>query len=62
MAPSDYAAILALFRHVPDSVLATAARGELDLNTFARVELVNRGLDRSGVWVGFDEAQRRDAE
>lgn len=37
-------------------VLAAAARGELDLNRLAREELVARGLDQNGVWVGFEQA------
>ena len=37
--------------------VAAAARGELDLNRLARVELASRGLDRDGVWVGFERAR-----
>lgn len=39
-------------------VLAAAARGELDLNLLAREELAARGLDKNGVWVGFDQAAK----
>jgi hypothetical protein len=39
-------------------VLAAAARGELDLNLLAREELASRGLDASGIWVGFDKARQ----
>lgn len=39
-------------------VLAAVARGELDLNRLAREELATRGLNRNGVWVGFDRAKR----
>ena len=39
-------------------ILAAVARGELDLNAVARQELANRGLDRNGKWVGFEEARR----
>ena len=39
------------------TLLAAAARGELDLNRLARVELASRGLDRDGVWVGFERAR-----
>jgi hypothetical protein len=38
-------------------VLAAVARGELDLNRIAREELAARGLDRNGVWVGFEKAR-----
>ncbi len=39
-------------------VLAAAARGELDLNRFAREELAARGLDDRGNWVGFERAKQ----
>jgi len=39
------------------NVLAAVSRGELDLNQLAREELANRGLDKSGAWVGFDKAR-----
>lgn len=39
-------------------VLAAAARGELDLNQLARKEIAARGLDKNGVWVGFDKAAK----
>lgn len=38
-------------------VLASAARGEFDLNRLAREELASRGLDQQGDWVGFDRAK-----
>ncbi|SFF13294.1 hypothetical protein [Nitrosomonas sp. Nm166] len=34
-----------------------AANGEIDLNDMAIGELINRGLDLSGKWVGFDQAR-----
>ena len=39
------------------SVLAAVARGEIDLNRIAKEELVNRGLDVNGAWVGFAKAK-----
>ena len=39
-------------------VLASAARGEIDLNRLAREELASRGLDKDGQWVGFDRAAK----
>ena len=39
------------------NLLVAVARGELDLNHLARVELASRGLDRDGVWVGFERAR-----
>jgi hypothetical protein len=38
-------------------VLVAAAAGEIDLNRLAREELAERGLDASGVWVGFNRAK-----
>ena len=39
-------------------VLSAVARGELDLNLLAREELASRGMNRDGVWVGFERARR----
>lgn len=38
-------------------VLVAAASGEIDLNRLSREELAARGLDASGIWVGFERAQ-----
>jgi hypothetical protein len=42
----------------PSDVLAAAARGEIDLNDYARRELASRGLDHAGKWIGFPAAAR----
>lgn len=42
---------------VQTDLLAAAARGELDLNRIARIELASRGLDWQGKWVGFERAK-----
>ena len=47
---------------IPADVLAAAARGDVDLNDGARAELVSRGLDWAGRWIGFDAAARRLTE
>ena len=39
------------------SVLLTAANGTLDLNQLARDELIRRGLDPEGEWVGPSRAR-----
>jgi len=41
------------------NVLVAAAAGQIDLNEVASWELANRGMNRMGEWVGFDEAKRR---
>lgn len=40
------------------ALLAAAVRGELDLNALAAEELANRGVDRSGRWIGFPQAAK----
>jgi len=40
------------------SVLAAAARGEIDLNEMAKQELALRGLDSEGNWIGLENARR----
>jgi hypothetical protein len=40
-------------------LLLRIARGELNANDYVRKELVNRGIGRHGLWVGFPEAARQ---
>lgn len=47
-----------LYSTVWTSLLVKIARGEVDANYMAKVELANRGLDDRGVWVGFAKAKR----
>ena len=42
---------------LPINVIIAAANGRIDLNKMAQCELVNRGLDQSGSWVGFEKAR-----
>ncbi|AZD00715.1 MULTISPECIES: hypothetical protein [Pseudomonas] len=42
----------------PTHVLLAALRGEVDLNELAKQQLVSRGLDSAGQWVGFAESAR----
>lgn len=46
----------------PSHILLAALRGEIDLNELAKQQLVNRGLDTTGKWVGFAESARIMAE
>lgn len=41
------------------NVLMAVVARQIDLNEVASHELANRGLNRTGDWVGFDEAKRR---
>ena len=42
---------------IPNDIVAAAARGEIDLNRLAQIELASRGLDMNGKWVGFPRAR-----
>ncbi len=44
------------------TVLAAAARGEVDLNAIASWMLASRGQDATCAWVGFPEAERLHRE
>jgi len=46
----------------PSHILLAALRGEIDLNELAKQQLVSRGLDSAGKWVGFAESARLMAE
>lgn len=46
------------FQVMPTKLLEAAARGEVDLNDYAKLELANRGLDEKGHWVGFEAAEK----
>lgn len=48
--PSDHD--LWFLRALASRVLVAAANGTLDLNQLARGELIRRGLDPEGDWVG----------
>lgn len=41
---------------IPSEILAAVARGEIDLNQLAQLELASRGQDINGKWVGFERA------
>lgn len=45
-----------LLQTADTDILVKAANGAIDLNELAKEELVNRGLDKNGKWVGFGEA------
>lgn len=47
-----------LFSCTWTSLLTQIAKGDIDANYIAKVELANRGLDLNGQWVGFAKAKR----
>lgn len=53
--PSD--PTLWFLRALASTVLVAAANGTLDLNQLARDELIRRGLDPEGDWVGPSRAR-----
>ncbi|SDY23622.1 hypothetical protein [Nitrosomonas sp. Nm58] len=42
---------------LPIKLILAAANGQIDLNAMARDELISRGLDLTGKWVGFEKAR-----
>lgn len=50
---------LFLFSGTATELLIRLVRGEIDALQLAKKTLSDRGLDRDGKWVGFDEAQKR---
>jgi len=47
-----------LFSLTWNDMLVKIVSGEVDPVQLAREQLANRGLDQSGKWVGFDEAEK----
>ena len=39
------------------AVLMAIANGEIDIKALARKEMVSRGMDKDGIWVGFQRAK-----
>ena len=46
-----------MFQTIHTDLLVAAVRGKIDLNQLVKAELAGRGLDRDGVWVGFERAK-----
>lgn len=46
-----------IFQSVPTELLAAITTGELDAKELAEIELMNRGRDEYGKWIGFDKAE-----
>lgn len=47
-----------LYRTTWSDLLCKIVSGEIDPVKLAKKELASRGLDASGIWVGFDEAAK----
>ena len=47
-----------LLQTLDTGLLAKAARGEIDLNNLAKYVLSQRGQDRNGQWIGFNDAAK----
>jgi len=46
-----------MFYGVATKLLVKAANGEIDLMDLAKKQMINRGLDKAGLWVGFKQAK-----
>ena len=46
-----------IFNLTHTQLLVEALNGAFDLDYLAARQLANRGLDKKGVWVGFDKAK-----
>ena len=45
------------FQVLPVNLIVAAAKGEVNLNDYAKLELASRGLDENGHWIGFKQAR-----
>jgi len=39
------------------AVLIALAKGEIDIQALAKKEMVSRGMDKDGIWVGFERSK-----
>ncbi len=46
------------FQGMNTELLMQFASGKIDLLQYARREMANRGLDQTGKWVGFEQAEQ----
>ena len=56
IADADAAEISEFMQTASTKALLAAVQSVVDLNRIAAMELASRGLDRQGVWVGFERA------
>lgn len=47
-----------LFQSTHTNILVDAISGKLNLQNLAMNELVSRGFNASGIWVGFEQAKK----
>ena len=47
-----------IFSKTHTELLVKALKGEIDLLTLVKNELINRGLNDEGQWVGFENAKK----
>lgn len=48
-----------MFNMTATTILVDIASGKIDAVDYARTQLANRGIGKSGVWVGFAEAAKQ---
>ena len=47
-----------IFNGISTALLVQALKGEIDLLKLVKNELINRGLNDEGQWVGFENAKK----
>jgi len=47
-----------LFATIPTELVAKVATGKVDAKEWAKQQMVNRGLDKRGKWIGHDKAEK----
>ena len=47
-----------IFSKTHTELLVKALKGEIDLSKLVKNELINRGLNDEGQWVGFENAKK----
>ena len=47
-----------IFNMTATQLLTEALKGEFDITYLIKRQLANRGLDREGIWIGFDKAKK----
>ena len=48
-----------MFNMTATEILLQIAKGKIDAVDYAKKQLSNRGIGKSGVWVGFSEAAKQ---
>jgi len=47
-----------MFQGLSTKLLVQIANGKINAQDFAKYEMVNRGFDKKGKWIGFDDSEK----